>query len=100
MVKTPEELRLLAKDFANGKIFSNHNPKELRMDFPIMKLLSKESIDNMLAQKPVLFFEYIDKAISSVDRPQFKTFKYIIADEYKEFMRLCKIENKKLKRKK
>ena len=101
MSRSNEELRILAQDFVDDKIFYNPNVKDLNIDFPIMRLMSRESVDKLLAQKPVFFYEYLDQAISSVlQRPQFKTFKYLTIDEYKVFISIYKSKSRKQKRNK
>lgn len=65
MKKTDDELKQVAKDLVDGKIFTDRHCKsleELRSSFLIIALMDEHAIKGMEADKINFIYEYYDKA--------------------------------------
>ena len=92
-MKTDEELKSIAKDLYQEKIFCDrflHDPKtELSMVFMAIALLDKQTAEELMSKKPAFIYEYYSKAgpMSVNGYPTFFSFKFLIQEEYEKMIK-------------
>lgn len=88
-IKTDEELRQLAVDIIDGKVFTSDMIRETDLSrsltfvfFPLLFLEQKDK-DELIADNAVVFYEYYDKAgLRGMNGyPIFMSFAYLTRDE-------------------
>lgn len=95
-MKTNAELKQLAVDMRAGRIFTSaqiENPaNNLKSAFMVLALMDQKQLDDLKAEKPGLFFEYMDKAAprSVNGYPCFFSFSILTIPETKKFWRYVK----------
>ena len=90
-MKTDDELKQIAKDFKEGKIFSTqHKPLSdnlinmITSVFLPLGFMDQEQHKKLEAESPVVMYEYLDKAgpRSICGMPMFFSFQYLNSEEW------------------
>jgi hypothetical protein len=95
-VKTDAELKQLAKDVWDGKVFTDCHIEEmpdeifigtLKMIFMPLALFGKEDYEDFQKQKPGMVYEYLDQAgpRSINGYPSFFSFQFLTEEELPKF---------------
>ena len=87
-MKTDTELRKLAMDIYTGTVFTSASmhPRDLKIlnqVFMPLFMMNKEDFNNLMEQKPVLFYEHIDQCIGRYINgyPILKSCRYLVQEE-------------------
>jgi hypothetical protein len=86
MSKTEQELKQLALDVVEGKVFTDRHCSsfdEALRSFMIIRLMSKEQLEELMAKEPVMFYEYYSKAgpLSINGMPSFFSINFLTKEE-------------------
>lgn len=95
LMKTEQELRQLALDVVEGKVFTDRHCRdqhEVSRAFMILNLMDKAQMDELLAKKPAMFYEYLDKAgpLAVNGNPTFFSLAFLTDDEFNIYAPLVK----------
>lgn len=87
--KTDDELKTIAKDLLDEKIFSDRHayeaPHLMASIFMPLAFMTKEQREQFLDAKPAFVFEYLDKASSAINGyPTFGSMQYLSEDDMKK----------------
>lgn len=94
-MKTREELKQLALDIIENKVYIDRyieNPRNLPMVFMVLGLMDKKQLEEFQNMKPVMVYEYLDKAgpRSINGMPNFFSFQFLTEEEGEIFFPLIK----------
>lgn len=89
-MKDLKELKQIALDLVDGKIFSDRHcrsPEEIRSSFMVLSFLDEKSRKEMEDFQPEMFYEYLDKAGPRAinGNPMFTSIKMLSKEECKIF---------------
>lgn len=93
--KTDEELKALAFDIFQGKVFTDRHLADVRdisVVFMPLSFLSEAQIEQLKADDPGLIYEYMEKAGPRAinDMPCFFSMNLLSQDDAKKVMEMCK----------
>lgn len=97
-MRTEEELNQLAIDVITNKTYLTNIPEMVMTSFMVLKLMSREQMEEFVKNKPVAFFEDYDKAgpRSINDLPVFFSMNWLSEDEWNMFVPIMQAKEQAL----
>lgn len=92
-MKTDEELRKIAMDIGEGRIFSDRHLRssnDIKSVFMVLNLMDKDTLEKFLKDEPAFIYEYLDKASERMcnGMPSFLSLQYLNKVETKRMLEL------------